>query len=242
VVISESAERILFAGERAAGQRTRLRREGPWHMVAGVTRDVRNGREVIDDPQPEVYVIHAGAADWREGHLALRTMASPTDADAFLRQIVTDLDPKLAVTIETADQQVTSLTERPRFVAWLLSAFAALALLLAAAGLYSVASYLVTQRRRDIAVRVALGAAPCDVAGQVVGEAGRWIIGGALLGCALGWMGTRALQSQLYQVEALDPWSWAGALLALGLVLLTAVFRPAYRGAHIDPIAALRAD
>jgi ABC-type antimicrobial peptide transport system permease subunit len=108
--------------------------------------------------------------------------------------------------------------------------------------LYSVASYLVAQRQRDIAVRVALVAAPRDVAGNVVGEAGRWIIGGAVAGSALGWMGTRALQSQLYQVEALDPWSWTGALFALGIVLVMAVFRPAYRAAHVDAVAALRAD
>jgi ABC-type antimicrobial peptide transport system permease subunit len=100
----------------------------------------------------------------------------------------------------------------------------------------------VTQRRRDIGVRMALGAAPRDVARQVVGEAGRWILADALLGCALGWIGTRALQAQLYEVEALDPWSWTTALLALALVLVTAVFRPAYRAAHVDPIAALRAD
>ena len=129
-----------------------------------------------------------------------------------------------------------------RFIAWLLTAFAALALLLAAAGLYSVASYLVTQRRRDIGVRMAVGASPRDVARQIVGEAGRWIIGGALLGCALGWIGTRALQAQLYQVEAFDPWSWAAALLALALVLLTAILRPAYHAAHVDPSAALRAE
>ena len=103
------------------------------------------------------------------------------------------------MTIERLDAQVTRLTARPRFTAWLLSAFGALALLLAAAGLYSVASYLVTQRRRDIGVRIALGAAPRDVARQVVGESGRWIIVGALLGCALGWMATRVLQSQLYR-------------------------------------------
>ena len=70
----------------------------------------------------------------------------------------------------------------------------------------------------------------------------RWIIAGALLGCMVGWMGTRALQSQLYAVDTLDLWSWTGALLGLALVLLVAVFRPAYRAAHVDPIAALRAD
>jgi putative ABC transport system permease protein len=75
-----------------------------------------------------------------------------------------------------------------------------------------------------------------------VGEAARWILGGAACGCALAWMSTRALQSQLYGVQALDPWSWTGALLALALALLIAVFRPAYRAAHVDPIAALRAD
>src|SRR6185369_13461824 len=137
---------------------------------------------------------------------------------------------------------LTLLTARPRFLAWLLTAFAGLALLLAASGLYSVASYLVAQRRRDIGVRIAIGASPRDVARQVVGEGGRWIIGGVIAGSALGWMGTRALQSQLYQVQPLDPWSWTGALLTLALVLMIAIFRPAYRAAHVDPVAALRAD
>ena len=149
--------------------------------------------------------------------------------------------PLLPVAVERLDAQVARLTERPRFTAWLLSAFAGLALLLAAAGLYSVAAYLVTQRRRDIGVRIAIGASPRDVAGQVVSEAARWIVGGAWLGSALGWIGTRALQSQLYQVEALDLWSWTGALLTLSVVLVMAVFRPAYRAAHVDPVAALRA-
>jgi predicted lysophospholipase L1 biosynthesis ABC-type transport system permease subunit len=80
------------------------------------------------------------------------------------------------------------------------------------------------------------------VAKQVIGEAGRWIIAGAVSGAALGWMGTRALQSQLYQVESMDPWAWMSALLALAVVLVIAVVRPAYHAAHVDPVAALRAD
>jgi putative ABC transport system permease protein len=243
-VLNESAERILFTGERALERRIKPLPgdDTPWHTVVGVAADVRNGPGVTDDPEPEIYVA-ARRGEWgRIGYLALRTTASPAEADAVLRRIVTDLDPRLTVTIETVDRQVARLTARPRFIASLLTAFAALALLLAAAGLYSVASYLVAQRRRDIGVHMALGAAPRDVAGHVVGEAGRWIIAGTLLGCALGWMGTRALQAQLYEVEALDPWSWSGAVFGLSLVLLTAVFRPAYRAAHVDPIAALRAE
>jgi putative ABC transport system permease protein len=252
VVLNESAERALFLGERAPGRRIQTLAfsapinskpvPSPWRTVLGVSADVRNGEGITDEPRPEIYFI-ARPGSWQPiGRLSLRTTASPADAAAYLRQIAADLDPQQLVTIQTGDELLTLLTAQPRFIAWLLTAFAALALLLAAAGLYSVASYLVTQRRRDIGVRIAIGASPRDVARQVVGEAGRWIIGGALVGAALGWMGTRALQSQLYQVQALDPWSWTGALGALVVVLVIAVFRPAYRAAHVDPVAALRAD
>jgi predicted permease len=253
-VLTESAERILFSGARALGRRLQAPAvpNGSWHTVVGVTADIRNGQRVTDAPEPEIYVL-ARRGEWgrppvpglppgRVGRLVLRTTARPADADVFLRQIVADLDSRLPVTIETVDQQVATLTAQPRFIAWLLSAFAGLALALAAAGLYSVASYLVAQRRRDIAVRVALGAAPRAVAGDVVGEAGRWIIGGALLGSALAWMGTRAIESQLYEVQPLDPWAWTGALAVLALALVVAMSRPAYDATHVDPITALRAD
>jgi len=259
VALNESAARVLFGGERALGGRVRFRTPPlppgmpgqppfPWYTVVGVIADVRNANALTDQPNPEVYFA-TRPGRWanllptgQRGVLSLRTTASPTDATAFLRQIVADLDPRQIVTVQTGDELFTAATAQPRFIAWLLSAFATLALLLAAAGLYSVASYLVTQRRRDIAVHMAVGAAPGDVAGHVVGEAGRWIAAGALLGCALGWMATRALQSQLYDVQPLDLWSWAGALAALGLAVLFAVVRPAWRAGHVDPIAALRAD
>jgi ABC-type antimicrobial peptide transport system permease subunit len=146
------------------------------------------------------------------------------------------------VTPEPLDDQVTRLTERPRFLAWLLSAFAGLALLLAAAGLYGVASFLVEQRTRDIGVRIALGAAPGDVARQVIGEAGRWIAAGATGGALLAWAGTRAIESQLFEVAAADPVSWVAAFAVLGIALLLAVLRPAARAARVDPMEALRAD
>jgi ABC-type antimicrobial peptide transport system permease subunit len=133
-------------------------------------------------------------------------------------------------------------TERPRFLAWLLSAFAGLALLLAAAGLYGVASYLVTQRTREIGVRIALGAAPSNISRQVVFEAGRRIAAGALLGCALAWAGTRLLKAQLYGVGSHDPLSWIAALAVLCAGLLLAVLRPATRAARVDPMEALGAD
>jgi predicted permease len=257
VALNESAERMLFAGQPALGRRLRFPPPQrpipgvpvvphPWYTVVGVIADVRNGQALTDKPNPEMYIA-TRPGRWVNhlpvnpiGVLSLRTTTRPADAAAVLRRIAADLDPKQFVTIQTGEELFTAATAQPRFIAWLLTAFAALALLLAAAGLYSVASYLVLQRRRDIGVRMAIGASPRDVAQQVVGEAGRWIVGGAVAGAALGWIGTRALQSQLYEVQALDPWSWMGALLALAVVLVIAVFRPAYRAAHIDPVGALR--
>jgi len=260
VALNESAARALFAGESALGHRMRLPTvptisggkpiPAPWHTVVGVTADIRNGQALTDEPGPEIYFV-ARPGRWGElyaglsasrGVLSLRTTSRPADAAAFIRQIAADLDPKQLVTIETSDDVLATLTAQPRFIAWLLTAFAALALLLAATGLYSVASYLVLQRRRDIGVRIAIGASPRDVARQVVSEAGRWIISGAVIGSAIGWMGTRVLQSQLYEVRALDPLSWMGALLALAMVLVIAVFRPAYHAAHVDPVTALRSE
>jgi ABC-type antimicrobial peptide transport system permease subunit len=100
----------------------------------------------------------------------------------------------------------------------------------------------VTQRTRDIGVRIALGAAPSDISRQVVGEAGRWIAAGAVLGCALAWVATRAIESQLYGVGSRDPLSWIAALAVLSAVLLLDVLRPATRAARVDPMEALRAD
>ena len=257
VALNESAARMLFGRQTAIGGRVRfpvlpsvpgvpvLR---DWYTVVGVIADVRNAQAITDAPNPEMYFA-TRPGRWvnllpmqPSGILSLRTTARPADAIASLRQIAADLDPRQIVTIETSEETLVTLTSQPRFIASLLTAFAVLALLLAAAGLYSVAAYLVAQRRRDIAVRVALGAAPRDVGRNVIGEAGRWIIGGAIAGSALGWFGTRALQSQLYNVPALDPWSWIGALLVLAGALVIAVARPAYHAAHVDPVTALRAD
>jgi len=246
VILSESAVRILFPGEDPLGHTVQVVQEPPsWFRVVGVVPDLRNAG-LTEAPQAELYIARGRQdnviARPRTGNYAVRTSASLADATAFLKQAVADLDPQLPVTIQPLEKEVARLTERPRFLASLLSAFAGLALLLAAAGLYGVASYLVTQRTRDIGVRIALGATPADISRQVVGEAGRWIAAGAVLGCALAWAGTRALEAQLYGVGSRDPLSWIAALAVLSAVLVLAVLRPAIRAARVDPMEALRAD
>jgi putative ABC transport system permease protein len=240
LILSESAARILFPGQDPFGHTVQLWPGGPYSEVVGIARDIRNTGPSLE-PQPEMYTS-TWLIEPTSASFAIRAQVGSANALALLKQAVADLDPKLPVTAKLLDDDVARLTERPRFLAWLLSAFAGLALLLAAAGLYGVASYLVTQRTRDIGVRMALGAAPSDISRQVIREAGRWIAAGGVLGCALAWAGTRAIQAQLYGVSARDPLSWIAALGVLCAALLLAVLRPAARAARIDPMEALRAD
>jgi predicted permease len=247
MILSESAARILFPGQDPIGHTVGM--PGGNGEIVGVAHEIRNTGPA-QEPEPELYTLWRRDGSDRsrgeffslEAFFAIRTQAGTADAIALLKEAVADLDPQLPVTIQPLDVEIARLTERPRFLAWLLSSFAGLALLLAATGLYGVASYLVNQRTRDIGVRIALGAAPGDISRQVVTEAGRWIAAGAALGCALTWAGTRTIEAELYGVGSSDPLSWIAALGLLCAALLLAVLRPAARAARVDPMEALRAD
>ena len=243
LILSESAARILFGSQDPIGHTVGMGGgTGEWGEVVGVAGDVRNNG-LVREPDPEIYMsTPRKTAGMPYAFFAIRTQANTADAIALMEQAVTDVDPRVPVTVEPLSDEVARLTERTRFIAWLLSAFAGLALLLAAAGLYGVASYLVTQRTRDIGVRMALGAAPGDISRQVVGEAVRWIVAGLALGCALAWVGARVVTGELYGIGSHDPASWIAALVLLCIALLLAVVRPSTRAARVDPMEALRAE
>ncbi len=242
MILNESLARKMFPGEDPVGKRVGVGRLMPaWYTVVGVVRDARD-RGAQNPVEPEYFLARRGgvAPQARSAFLVLRTSVGEGITAAYLRQEIAAVDPQIPVEMQTMQQRVDQIANRPRFVAWLLSAFAGLALLLAAMGLYGVASYLVTQRTRDIGVRMALGAAPGDIARQLAGEAGRWIIAGAVCGGALAWVAVRALASELYEVTPGDPWSWGAAIGALGVALVAAMVRPATRAARVDPMVALR--
>jgi putative ABC transport system permease protein len=152
------------------------------------------------------------------------------------------VDSQLPSEIKTVTEQVAVLTARPRFLAALLTAFAGLALFVAAAGLYAVASFLVTQRTRDIGVRMALGASPTVIAKQVATEAIYWIAAGAALGYGLAQLAAQALKAELFNIPANDAWSWLGTVGALATALLLALIPPMRRAGRVDPAIALRAE
>ncbi len=233
IILSESLVRRLFPNEDPLGRRVAPGRSGEqWYTVVGVAKDVR-ARGPAEEVEPTYFLARRdGTAPWRRStFLVLRTSADLGVTSDFLRQAIAGVDPLLPVEIETMEQRMAGLAQRPRFVAWLLASFAAVALLLAASGLYGVASYLVTQRTRDIGVRIALGATPGQIARHTIREAMIWVAGGMLFGQAVSYAGVSLLESQLFGADQADPLSWGASLLLLSAAVLLSVLRPALRAA-----------
>jgi predicted permease len=240
-ILSEGAERILFPGQSAIGH-TIKPVPGPWYAVVGVVKDIRSGG-LTRSGEPEAYLVRNRRAEsMRSGAIAIRTTLNATDAAALLKQTLAGVDPQLPADVKTVTEEVAVLTARPRFLAALLAAFAGLALFVAAAGLYAVASFLVTQRTRDIGIRMALGASPSVIAREVAGEAVYWIAAGVGLGYVLAQLAARALTAELFNIPNTDPWSWVSTVGVLAISLLLALITPMLRAARVDPAIALRAE
>jgi predicted permease len=243
IILSDSLARRMFPGEDPLGKQIRPGpfREGTWLTVIGVAGNVKNSALAQPD-DPEFYVVRKHAQE-QLGRTATAILTGPIDPAAAARWVraeVAALDPSLPVNIETLDQRVGKLAERPRFNAWLLGLFAAMGLLLAAIGLYGVVSFLVAQRTQEIGVRMALGATPGAIARLVLGHAARWTFAGAALGVIASLFAARLLEAMLFHVSARDPWILAAAVAALWSIAMIAAWVPSRRAARIDPMQALR--
>jgi ABC-type antimicrobial peptide transport system permease subunit len=171
----------------------------------------------------------------------VRTSREASDVAGSIRQIVTRLDPGLPIeNLRTLPEQVRQNVFLDRLISVLSAAFAALATLLAAVGLYGVLAYTVVQRTREIGLRMALGATPQRVRTMVLGQVGIMTAVGGLVGMAAAvWLG-RISESQLYQLKGWDPVVLVGAAIGLALVALAAGFFPARRASRVEPMRALR--
>ena len=148
----------------------------------------------------------------------------------------------IPVTFRTLEDELRALTLQPRFNAVLLGIFSGIALLLATVGIYGVLSYSVTQRTREIGIRMALGAARRDVVRMVAGHALRLAAAGMVIGLALALALTRYLGSLLFEMQPADPLTFAGVCVLLTAIVLVASWIPARRAAQVDPVRALRCD
>jgi putative ABC transport system permease protein len=243
VILNDALARRMFPHENPLGKQIQPGRSGPWLSVIGVVGNVKNSG-LVDDAGPEYYQVrkHARAELGRTAIAIVRTMANPGGIAGWLRAEVAEIDPATPVNIESMQQHVGKLAERPRFDAMLLGLFAGMGLLLAAIGLYGVVSFLVAQRTQEIGVRMALGAAPSTISAMVVCQAARSTAVGAVLGAAGSFFALRLLRTMLFRVPADDPWTVAGVLAVLALVALLAAWVPSRRAARVNPVEALRQD
>jgi putative ABC transport system permease protein len=173
--------------------------------------------------------------------VALRVVGEASTFAPIIRREIKAVDPRLPEpTVQTMDQILAQIVAQPRFQAWTLSVFGAIALALAALGLYGVLACAVTQRQREIGVRMALGAQRRDVLNLIVGQGMRLVALGAALGLFGSLTLTRVLRNLLFEVKPSDPFTLAAVTLLLVLVAWLACYLPARRAANADSMAALR--
>ena len=245
-IVNQTAVRKYWDGQNPIGQALRLHvgladvQQMP-RVVVGVINDVRYaGLDV--EPQAEVYIPHSQhPVDGLV--MTVRTTGNPRDAIGDARGVLRRLDPNMPMSdVATMEDIVAESIAARRFSLLLLTAFAGIALLLAAIGIYGVLSYTVGQRTKEIGVRMAMGAPRGHVLRLVVGEGATLVACGLALGIGLALALTSVVRGLLYEVQPHDPSTLAGMGAALVAVALTASYVPARRAASVDPVQALRAE
>jgi predicted permease len=243
IVVNETLAKRYWKNETALGHRITLNGRTPvWRTIVGVVKDIRErGYEL--DMKPGVYIPYPQITDtWAQPeNLVVRTKTDPATLAAAVRRVIADADPEQPVSaVRTMDEILDRDVEDRTQQMTLLGAFAGLALLLASIGLYGVLSYAVTQRSREIGLRMALGATSGSVLRMVVGR-GLALTGvGLAIGLALAVVGTRFMKSMLYGVDAFDPATFAGVAALLCAIAGVACWVPARRASRLDPIIVLR--
>ncbi|HEX7314426.1 MAG TPA: ABC transporter permease [Pyrinomonadaceae bacterium] len=252
VAVNETLARSFWPGESALGKRFKVGAPDspqPWLTIVGVVEDVR--QMASDEPvKAEMYVPYRQAVRyWKSStytsftprDLVVRTSVNPTSVAPGVREAVREVDPYQPVSsVRTLEEVLGRDTAQRRLSVILLAAFAGLALLLAALGIYGVLAFFVVQHTPEIGVRMALGASPGDVLRMVVGRGMRLALTGVGFGLLAAFALTRLIESQLFGVSASDPLTFAGIALLLALVALLACLIPARRATKVDPMIALR--
>jgi putative ABC transport system permease protein len=253
-VVDDTLVRRLFPNADPIGKRIafEFRGHGPadprpiWREIVGVVRHVRHYGLIGEPPNVQVYAPFQQIPIWfqeRRPAMALvaRTTLEPERLAASIRQEVAALDRDIPVYgIRTMDAYLAQNTEQSRLSVTLLSAFGALALVLAVLGIYGVLSYVVSLRSQEIAIRMALGATPGDVLRLIVGHGMLLTTVGIGLGLGASWAITKWLGTLLFEISPHDPATFASITLSLAAVALLASYLPGRRATRVDPVITLR--
>lgn len=245
IIVNESFAHIFFPGISPVGKRMTIKGLGPPSPlfdgeIVGVVSDVRH-RGLEEDARPEMYISYLQNTVWPVMNLVIRTSSDPAGFATAVRSEIQKIDKGQPVfNIKTMDQLLSESIAQRRFIMLLLGGFAALALSLAAVGIYGVMSYTVSLRAHEIGVRMALGAQAGDVLKLVIGHGMSLMLAGAGIGLIGALVLTPVMSSLLYKVNPIDTLTFAVVLLVLALTSLFACYIPARRATKVDPLNALR--
>jgi predicted permease len=247
-VVNEALVREFWPGQDPIGKRIRLSGPDlPWMTVVGVAHDVRP-EALSEPPKPMYYVLTpqfarmVGFAD-QIMTVVLRTPGDPTALIAGARSVVADIDPQLALNnVQTLDAVVENSVAKPRFAASILGAFGLAAMVLAIVGVYGVLSYAMARRRRELAVRMALGAQPGAVRGLVMRSGLKLAGAGVVVGLVTALLASRGLAALLYEVSPTDPLTLTGVGVLLLIAAGAASWIPARRATRVGPAEVLRGE
>ena len=249
IVINRALARRIMPDGNAVGLRIRALasagfrgpRSDAWSTIVGIADDVHLPGARGDLQDYQVYTMPL--ARMPEPTYVVRMTSVPPNVESILRQAIQSVNPTLiARRARIGDDYLREALAPTRFAMALLGAFAFVALVLSVVGLYGSITYTVSQRTREIGIRVALGASPQAVMGLVLGDGVRLALAGLVIGLAAATATTRALTSLLYSVTPNDPFTFALIGGAVAVIALLASYIPARRAVRIDPVDALRAD
>ncbi|MGH9766169.1 MAG: ABC transporter permease, partial [Blastocatellia bacterium] len=244
-LISETFARRYWPGEDPLGKRIKFpgsaMRPQPWRTIAGVVGDVKQ-YGVDKESTMQLYLPEAQSpVSWLT--LAVRTAGDPAQMLNAVRNEIRNVDPDQAVfEVATMEGLLAESIAKRRFVMLLLAVFAALALALAAIGIYGVMAYTVAQRTQEIGIRMALGAQAGDVLRLVVGQGMRLALGGVVIGLVAAFGLTRLMSTLLFGVSATDHLTFVLIVAMLLVVAMLACWIPARRASKVDPMVALRCE
>ena len=242
IIVSASTAARVWGGADPIGAQVRLGNSQTWRTVVGVVGDV-HAEDLATPIAPAMYTPETQFTSAYLTAMVKSSNGDPASLANAARHALREIDPTVPVyNVVTLSSLVEKSSAQRRFVTRLLAAFAAVALLLAAIGLYGVVSYGVAQRTRELGVRLALGAQPRDVLRLVLGSGLTLVAIGAAAGLAAAFAVTRVLGTLVYGVSHVDPLSFGGATLLLVAVALLAHWVPVRRALRIDPATTLRAE
>jgi putative ABC transport system permease protein len=244
MLINRTLARSALMGDNPIGRQFYALGPNPWEIV-GIVDDVPQ-ESLADAPAPQIFIDYRQVPETERHagigmYFSIRTDGEPASVAATLRSIVPQLDPQAMLeNVAPMTQLVSHSMSRQRLFAVLLGIFAAVAVALAATGIYGVMTYAVTQRTREIGIRMALGAGRLRVMRLVLGQSAAVTLAGIVLGLAGAAALTRYLDSLLFGLTARDPATFAGVGLLFGMIATAAALLPARRATRVDPIVALR--